>query len=101
MNHLALVTSLKVSRNFPKIAGNFSEFYSDGIVDRLYNVTQLTGYLCFGFVYANVSGDPLCSSAPVPHSWRRQCMTIFIYLFIVVKHKEQLTATNMYRLKLN
>jgi hypothetical protein len=24
-----------------------------------------------------------------------------LYLFIVVKHKEQLTATNMYRLKLN
>jgi hypothetical protein len=40
MNHLALVTSLKVSRNFPKIAGNFSEFYSDGVVDRLYNVTH-------------------------------------------------------------
>jgi hypothetical protein len=27
--------------------------------------------------------------------------TLLIYLFIVVKHKEQLTATNMYRLKLN
>jgi hypothetical protein len=58
VNHLALVTSLKVSRNFPKIAGNFPEFYSDGVVDRVYNVTQLTGYLYFGFVYAIVSGDP-------------------------------------------
>ena len=57
MNHLALVTSLKVSGSFPKIAGNFPEFYSDGVVDRVYNVTQLTGYLCFGFVYSNVSGD--------------------------------------------
>jgi hypothetical protein len=54
-----------------KIAGNFPEFYSDGVVDRVYrpNVTQLTGYLCFGFVYAYVSGDPLsivhtaCSAA--------------------------------------
>jgi hypothetical protein len=59
MNYLALVTSLKVSGSFPKIAGNFLEFYSDGVVDRVYNVTQLTGYLCFGFVYSNVSGDPL------------------------------------------
>jgi hypothetical protein len=50
MNHLTLVTSLKVSGNFPKIAGNFPEFYSDAVVNRVYNVTQLTGYLCFGFV---------------------------------------------------
>jgi hypothetical protein len=69
MNYLALVTSLKVSGNIPKIAGNFPEFYSDGVVDRVYNVMQFTGYLCFGFVYANVSGDPLsvvhtaCSAA--------------------------------------
>jgi hypothetical protein len=62
MNHLALVTSLKVSGSFPKIAGNFPEFDSDGVVDRVYNVTQLTGYLCFGFVYSNVSGDPLSSA---------------------------------------
>jgi hypothetical protein len=55
MNHLALITSLKVSGNFGKIAGNFPEFYSDGVVNRVYNVTQLTGYLYFGFVYANVS----------------------------------------------
>jgi hypothetical protein len=57
-----MVTSLKVSGNFGKIAGNFPEFYSDSVVDRVYNVTQLTGYLCFGFVYANVSGDPLSSA---------------------------------------
>jgi hypothetical protein len=59
---MALVTSLKVSGNFGKIAGNFPEFYSDSVVDRVYNVTQLTGYLCFGFVYANVSGDTLSSA---------------------------------------
>jgi hypothetical protein len=35
MYHLALVTSLKVSGSFPKIAGNFPEFYSDGVVDRV------------------------------------------------------------------
>jgi hypothetical protein len=52
----------KSFRQFPKIAGNFPEFYSDGVVDRVYNVTQLTGYLCFGFLYANVSGDPLSSA---------------------------------------
>jgi hypothetical protein len=61
LNHLALVTSLKVSGSFPKIAEKFPEFYSDGVVDRVYNVTQLTGYLCFGFVYSNVSGDSLSS----------------------------------------
>jgi hypothetical protein len=33
MNQLALVTSLKVSGSFPKIAGNFPEFYSDGVVE--------------------------------------------------------------------
>jgi hypothetical protein len=74
MNHLALVTSLKVSGNFPKIAGNFPEFYSDGVVDRVFNVTQLTGYLCFGFLYANVSGDPL-SSAHSMHCSSECCVT--------------------------
>jgi hypothetical protein len=59
---MALVTSLKVSGNFGKIAGNFPEFYSDSVVDRVFNVTQLTGYLCFAFLYANVSGDPLSSA---------------------------------------
>jgi hypothetical protein len=59
---MAFVTSLKVSGNFGKITGNFPEFYSDSVVDRVYNVTQLTGYLCFGFVYANVSGDTLSSA---------------------------------------
>jgi hypothetical protein len=46
---MAFVTSLKVSGNFPKIAGNFPEFYSVSVIDRVYNVTQLTGYLCFAF----------------------------------------------------
>jgi hypothetical protein len=59
---MALVTSLKVSGNFGNIAGNFSEFYSDSVVDRVYNVTQLTGYLCFAFLYANVSGETLSSA---------------------------------------
>jgi hypothetical protein len=59
---MALVTSLKVSGNFRKIVGNFPEFYSDSVVDRVYNVTQLTGYLCFAFLYANLSGDTLSSA---------------------------------------
>jgi hypothetical protein len=112
MNHLALVTSLKVSGNFAKIAGNFPEFYSDGVVDRVYNVTQLTGYLCFGFAHANVSGDPLsrahsmqCSSEcrtdarkyffaerivkiwnSLPAEEANFCnIKVFIYLFIYLK----------------
>jgi hypothetical protein len=65
MNHLALVTSLKVSGNFPTIAGNFPKFHS-GMLSTGYIMLRslLHGYLCFGFVYANVSGDhSICSAA--------------------------------------
>jgi hypothetical protein len=73
---LAFVTSLKVCGSFAKIARNFPEFYSDSVVYRVYNVTQVTGYFCFGFSYASVSGNPLsivhsmqCSSECCGHGF--------------------------------